>query len=70
VNVLDVPLSDPTITIADNAISITLTQEQTLAFTTAAPCAAQIRAILASGKAVASNIVQVPICAILKDGEI
>ena len=69
-NVLDVPLSDPTITVADNAISITLTQEQTLSFTTAAPCAAQIRAVLASGAAVASNIVQIPICAILKDGEI
>lgn len=70
VNVLDVPLSDPSITIADNAISISLTQEQTLAFTTAAPCAAQIRAILTTDKAVASNIVQIPICAILKDGEI
>lgn len=69
-NVLDVPLSDPTITVADNAISITLTQEQTLSLTTAAPCAAQIRAVLASGAAVASNIVQIPICAILKDGEI
>lgn len=70
VNVLDVELSDPTITIADNAISITLTQEQTLSFTTAAPCEAQIRAILTSGKAVASNIVCIPVCAILKDGEI
>ena len=69
-NVLDVPLSDPSVTVEDNAITITLTQEQTLSFTTAAPCAAQIRAILTSNKAVASNIVQVPICAILKDGEI
>lgn len=69
-NVLDLPLSDSTITVADNAISVTLTQEQTLSFTTAAPCEAQIRAVLASGAAVASNIVQIPICAILKDGEI
>ena len=68
--VLDVPLSDPSVTIADESISITLTQEQTLAFTTAAPCEAQIRAVLDSGKAVASNIVCIPICAILKDGEI
>ena len=69
-NVLDVALSDPSVTVADNSISITLTQEQTLAFSTAAPCEAQIRAILQSGKAVASNIVCIPVCAILKDGEI
>ena len=68
--VLDVPLSDSSVTIADQSISITLTQEQTLAFTIAAPCEAQIRAVLDSGKAVASNIVCIPICAILKDGEI
>lgn len=69
-NVLDVPLDDPSITIADEAISISLTQEQTLAFTAAAPAQAQIRAMLTSNKAVASNIVTIPICAILKDGEI
>lgn len=68
--VLDLALDDPSVTITDNAISVTLTQEQTLAMTTAAPCEAQIRAILTSGKAVASNIVMIPICAILKDGEI
>lgn len=68
--VLDLPLSDPSITVEDNAISCTLTQENTLAMTTAAPCEAQIRAILASGSAVASNIVDIPVCAILKDGEI
>lgn len=68
--VLDVPFSDSSVNVSDNAISITLTQEQTLAFSIAAPCQAQIRAILESGKAVASNIVQIPICAILKDGEI
>lgn len=68
--VLDVPLSDPSVTVEDNAITITLTQEQTLAFTSAAPAQAQIRAMLTSNKAVASNIVQIPICAILKDGEI
>lgn len=69
-NVLDIPLSDESITVADNAISVELTQEQTLAFNAAAPCYAQIRALLASNAAVASNIVQIPICAILKDGEI
>lgn len=68
--VLDVPLSNLNVEVADNAISITLSQEQTLAMTTASPCAAQIRAILTSGKAVASNIVEIPICAILKEGTI
>lgn len=68
--VLDLPLSDESIDITDNAISVTLTQEQTLGFTAAAPAAAQIRAILTSGSAVASNIVEIPVCAILKDGEI
>lgn len=68
--VLDLPLSDPSITIEDNAIKCTLTQENTLAMTTAAPCEAQIRAILQSGSAVASNIVDIPVCAILKEGEI
>lgn len=68
--VLDIPLSDSSVTVSDNAIAVTLTQEQTLAMTIAAPCEAQIRAILTSGKAVASNIVDIPVCAILKDGEI
>ena len=68
--VLDVPLSNKSVEVADNAISITLSQEQTLQMTTAAPCEAQIRALLVSGKAVASNIVNIPICAILKEGTI
>lgn len=71
--VLDVPLSDQSVTVSDNAISITLTQEQTLSFDASVdpPIAvAQIRAILTSGKAVGSNIVVIPICAILKEGEI
>lgn len=68
--VLDIPLSDQSVTVSDNAIAVTLTQEQTLAMSIAAPCEAQIRAILTSGKAVASNIVEIPVCAILKDGEI
>ena len=68
--VLDVPLSDPSVIVKDQAISIALTQDQTLEMTTAAPCEIQIRAILESGKAVASNIVSAPIGAILKEGEI
>ena len=68
--VLDVDLTDPSVTIEDEAISVTLTQEQTLSLTTAAPCDIQIRAILTTGKVVASNIVQDQVCPILKDGEI
>lgn len=68
--VIDVPLNDPSVTINDNSISVTLTQEQTLALTTADVCKIQIRALLTGGKAVASNIVQDTVCPILKDGEI
>lgn len=68
--VLDAAFTDENVTVADNAISIALTQEQTLAMTTAAPCEAQIRAVLQDNKAVASNIVDIPVCAILKEGEI
>ena len=72
-NILDVPLDDPSVEVADQTIKITLTQAQTLEFDASAdpPIAtAQIRAVLTSGKAVGSNIVKIPICAILKDGEI
>ena len=68
--VLDIPLSDPSVAVEDEQISITLTQDQTLAMTTADVCRIQIRALLTSGKAVASNIVEDTVCPILKDGEI
>lgn len=68
--IADIPISDENVTVADNAISVELTQEQTLAMTTADTCKAQIRLLMESGKAAASNIVQIPVCAILKDGEI
>lgn len=68
--VADVPISDENVTVADNAISVELTQDQTLAMTTSDTCKAQIRLLMTSGKATASNIVEIPVCAILKDGEI
>lgn len=68
--VLDISLTDPSVTIEDNAISVTLTQEQTLAFDAEDIARAQIRATLMSGKAVASNIVAIPIGAIIKNGVI
>lgn len=69
-DVLDIPLTDPAVTIEDQSISVTLTQEQTLMFTTADTVKMQIRAILASEKAVASTIVTDNVCPILKEGEI
>lgn len=69
-DVLDVPFTDQAVTIADESISVALTQEQTLAFTTADTLKIQIRAILTSGKAVASNIVTDHVGPILKEGEI
>lgn len=69
--VLDISLTDEAVTIEDEAISVTLTQEQTLMFSSDDGFVqAQIRAHLVSNKAVASNIVQVPIGAILKNGVI
>lgn len=68
--VLDKAFTDPSVTIADHAVTVTLTQEETLSFTTAAPCDMQIRALLTSGKAVASNIVSDTVLPILKEGEI
>ena len=69
-DVLDISLTDPAVTIADESISVNLTQEQTLLLTTADTVKIQIRAILTSGKAVASNIVTDSVCPILKEGEI
>lgn len=68
--VLDIAMSDDSVTVGNQSISVTLTQEQTLAMTTADTCKIQIRAILTGGKAVASSIVEDTVCPILKDGEI
>lgn len=68
--VFEARLSDANVTVMDNAIKITLTQEQTLSLSTAVPCEVQIRAVLTSGKPVASNIPKIPVCRILKEGTI
>lgn len=68
--VLDVPISDESVTVTDGQVAIELSQEETLAMTTADICKAQVRLLLSSGKAVASNIVDIPVCEILKEGEI
>lgn len=69
-DVLDISLTDPAVTIGYEFISVDLTQEQTLLFTTADTVKIQIRAKLNSGKVVASNIVEDSVCPILKEGEI
>lgn len=51
-------------------ISLELSQDDTLAFSTTGEVQIQIRARFAGGEAVASNIIRVPAEAILKDGVI
>lgn len=68
--VLDKALDDSGVALVDKQIQVTLTQAETLAMTTADTCKAQVRAILADGQTLASEIVEFPVCEILKDGEI
>ena len=51
-------------------LTVTLTQEQTLGFSTARFTSMQVRAVNATGLAVASNIMQVDVGEILKNGVI
>lgn len=68
--VLDIPVSDDSVAISDNAISLTLTQQQTLSFQSKATSLVQLRLVLDDGSVVASNIIKITIGDILKDGEI
>ncbi len=63
-------LDDESVNVTDNAVTVTLTQEQTLSMTTADELSIQIRGIVGENKAVGSNVVQDTVCPILKDGEI
>ena len=58
------------ITFGDGTMSVTLTQEDTLKFSEDKEVYVQIRARFIDGRAVASNIIQTPAQAILKDGVI
>lgn len=51
-------------------LAVTLTQEQTLGFKSRQPASMQIRAVNAAGLAVASNIMQVDVGMILRNGVI
>lgn len=68
--ILDIPIDSVDVIVTDNVIQVKLTQAQTLSFDVKAVCLAQIRLVLADDNVVASNIVQVPIGKILKEGEI
>ena len=70
--VVEKRLTDAGVTITDYKISVEFTQEETLAFNAlpSAPAEAQIRVIMTDGTRTASNVVDIPICRILKDGEI
>lgn len=51
-----------------NKVTVTLTQEETLAFAEDQPVYIQIRAKFGDGEAIASNIIKVDAREILKDG--
>lgn len=58
------------VTIEAGRLLVDLTQEETLQFTTADVCRAQIRFAFKYGKAGASGIYKIPVLGILKGGEI
>lgn len=67
---LDIPLTDERISIENYYIYLTLSQEDTLRFNSRAVYSIQIRLLLEDDIAVASNIMTIPISAILKNGTI
>lgn len=54
----------------EDGFAVTLTQAETLRLMDSVLARVQLRALLHSGSALASNIAEVPVGAILKDGEI
>ena len=56
------------ITIEEEQLTTTLTQEETLEFSTLGSVEIQVRVKFADGKALASNIIKRPAGAILKEG--
>lgn len=66
--VLEKALEDVTVT--EEAVTVALTQAETLLFTLAQPVRVQIRAGFSDGTRIASNILTVGVDEILKEGEI
>lgn len=69
-NKIAVEKSIDDLTITSDSITAELTQEDTLAMRSSGEVFIQIRARFPGGSAVASNIIRVPACEILKDGVI
>ena len=63
-------LTDERVEIIDNAILLSLTQEDTLAYNSRVTYSAQLRLILSNDEVVASNIVTFKVGSILKNGTI
>ena len=68
--IFDVNINDEAVTVEDEAIKLKLTQEQTLMFDEHDTNKVQIRLLLTTDDAVASNEVEIPIGGILREGEI
>lgn len=62
--------SDERVSIQDGFILVTLSQEDTLEFNSRATYSVQLRILLEGDKAVASNVIVLPIGSILKNGVI
>ena len=70
--ILDKAIPSANVTVGDYEIVLNLTQSETLAFGAYPdlPAYVQLRLVLTDGSAVASNIIQFNVCAILKEGTI
>lgn len=66
----DIPIDDESVEVLDGSIKLHLTQEQTLKFDVSSETLLQIRLGLTTLEKVASNIINVPVERILKDGVI
>ena len=58
------------ISIEDGVASVRLTQEETLLFSNRWKCHIQVRLRTAAGDALVSNVVNIPVCDVLKEGVI
>lgn len=67
---LDLSFDDERITVENNYIYVTFSQEDTLRFNSRTVYSVQLRILLEGNVAVASNIITIPISSILKNGVI
>lgn len=67
---MDIPFSDSRVVLEDYSIFVYFSQEDTLSFNSRTVYSIQLRILLSEGVAVASNIMTMPVEAILKNGVI